>query len=112
CHQPMVAALGRIAREPSQATPDRYQLAILSDRNTSEHRVPLPSLLAVGAVHHHLVRHLERTKIGLVVESGEAREIHHFCLLFGYGADAVNPYLAFRAMMWMKAEGVLDGEYT
>lgn len=65
---------------------------------TSAHRVPVSSLLAVGAVHHHLVATMERTCIGLVVESAEPREVHHFCTLVGFGADAICPYLAIEAI--------------
>ncbi|MFO0919467.1 MAG: glutamate synthase large subunit, partial [Planctomycetaceae bacterium] len=70
------------------------------------------ALLATGAVHHHLVKHEERTQIGLVVETGEAREVHHLCLLTGYGADAVNPYLAFEALWHAQDNGELPGEWT
>ncbi|MBA5791024.1 hypothetical protein H3280_28995, partial [Escherichia coli] len=68
---------------------------ILSDRMVGPDRIPIPSLLAVAAVHHHLIRKGLRTAAGLVIETGEAREIHHFCCLAGYGAEAINPYLAF-----------------
>ena len=61
--------------------------------------MPLSSLAACGAVHHHLVRRAKRTRIGIVLETGEAREVHHHCLLVGYGADAINPYLAFEALV-------------
>ena len=71
---------------------------MLSDRKVSAVRVPVSSLLAVGTVHHHLVAQSERSRIGLVLETGEAREVHHHCLLVGYGADAINPYLAFEAL--------------
>jgi glutamate synthase (NADPH/NADH) large chain len=67
--------------------------------------------MATGAVHHHLVRHEERTQIGLLVESGEAREVHHFCLLIGYGADAVNPYLALYALRQARLDGKLTDDW-
>lgn len=70
-------------------------IIILSDRETNADLAPIPSVLAVGAVHHHLVREKTRSKVGIVVETGEAREVHHICMLLGYGATAVNPYLAF-----------------
>jgi glutamate synthase (NADPH) large chain len=70
--------------------------------------VPVSSLLACGAVHHHLVRRAKRTQIGIVLESGEAREVHHHCLLVGYGADAINPYLAFEALWQARRDGWLD----
>ena len=101
-------ALDRICNEASEAIDQGYQLIILSDRNVNADRLPVSSLLATGAVHHHLVRTHARTQIGLVVESAEAREVHHFCVLFGYGADAVNPYLAFDALRWLKARGRVD----
>ena len=103
----LTGALDRICQEATAAIDDGYQVIILSDRNISATRVPVSSLLASATVHHHLVRTHSRTKIGLVVESGEAREVHHFCLLFGYGADAVNPYLAFESLMWLRHRGLL-----
>ncbi|MDP7403445.1 MAG: glutamate synthase large subunit, partial [Gammaproteobacteria bacterium] len=86
-------------------------LVILSDRGVDESKVPIPSLLAVAGVHHHLVRNETRTRVGLVIESGEPREVHHFCLLLGYGAQAINPYMAFESLNDMVREGLLD-EYT
>ncbi len=81
---------------------------MLTDRAVGPDRVPVSSLLAVGTLHHHLVQTHARTRIGLVVESGEAREVHHHCLLIGYGADAVNPYLAFEALWDARQHGYLD----
>ncbi|WP_432798503.1 glutamate synthase large subunit [Poriferisphaera sp. WC338] len=101
-------ALDRICVESRQAIADGYQIIILSDRGTSATRVPISSLIAGGAVHHHLVKHQERTQVGLVIESGEAREVHHFCLLAGYGVDAVNPYMAFEAIYRMRNERIMD----
>ncbi len=103
----MTDALDRICNEASQAIEDGYSLIILSDRNISETRVPLSSLVACGAVHHHLVQTFSRTRIGLVLETGEAREVHHHCLLTGYGADAINPYLAFEAIWEAREKGQL-----
>ncbi len=105
-------ALERICEESRQAIRDGYSLIILSDRAVGPDRVPVSSLLATGAVHHHLVRHEERTRIGIVVESGEAREVHHFCLLIGYGADAVNPYLALYALRQAREDGRLPEDFT
>ncbi|MEZ6126478.1 MAG: glutamate synthase large subunit [Planctomycetaceae bacterium] len=105
-------ALERICQEARQAIKDGFSLIILSDRVVGPDRVPVSSLLATGAVHHHLVRHEERTQIGILVESGEAREVHHFCLLIGYGADAVNPYLALYALRHAREEGRISNEYT
>ncbi len=94
----MLAAIDRICAEAEQAIDDGYSLVVLSDRKLDGHHVPLSSLLACGAVHHHLIRKVKRTRIGIILETGEAREVHHHCLLIGYGADAINPYLAFEAL--------------
>ncbi|RMF42181.1 MAG: glutamate synthase large subunit [Planctomycetota bacterium] len=104
----LTAALDRICVEAEQAIRDGYSMLVLSDRATGQDRVPLPSLLATGCVHHHLVRNNLRTQIGIGVESGEAREVHHFCLLVGYGADAINPYLAFESLWQARRDGLLD----
>ena len=82
---------------------------VISDRDSDHTRAPIPSLLAVAAVHHHLVRTKERTKVALVVESGDAREVHHIAVLIGYGAAAVNPYLAFESIEDLIREGELTG---
>ncbi len=103
----MMAAIGRICQEAEDAIDEGYSLITLSDRQISRDRVPVSSLLATGAVHHHLVRRAKRTQIGIVVESGEAREVHHFCLLIGYGADAINPYLAFESLWQSRRDGLL-----
>ena len=87
-------ALDRLCGEASKAIRDGYSVVVLSDRGVSADCAPIPSLLATAAVHHHLIREGTRTKVGLVVESGEPREVHHFCLLLGYGAGAINPYVA------------------
>lgn len=104
----MKAALDRICEEASAAITQGKSLIILSDRNISKDRMPLSALVATGAVHHHLVATHQRTRIGLVVETGEAREVHHHCLLTGYGADAINPYLAFEALWQAQADQLLD----
>jgi len=105
-------ALDRICNEAEQAIDEGYSLVILSDRALSAERVPVSALLASGAVHHHLVRKAKRAQIGIIVESGEAREVHHHCLLVGYGADAINPYLAFEALWQAQRDGLLGGEYS
>jgi len=84
--------------EASAAVEEGYETLILSDRATDEDRVPIPSLLAVGGTHHHLIREGTRTDTGLVLESGQPCLVHHFCTLIGYGADAVNPYLAYETL--------------
>ena len=92
-------ALTALCEQTHQAIQEGYKLVILSDRGLSAERVPISALVAVGAVHQYLVKHHARTQIGLIVETGEAREVHHHCLLIGYGADAINPYLAF-TVLW------------
>ncbi len=104
----LIAALDRICEEASAAIADGRSLIVLSDRNMAPDKIPLSALLATGAVHHHLVRTQARTKIGIVVETGEAREVHHHCLLIGYGADAINPYLAFEALWQARLDGFLE----
>ncbi|PRP77897.1 glutamate synthase [Planoprotostelium fungivorum] len=88
-----VKALDRICRESQNSVKEGYRIIVLSDRNTSFQRVPLSTLVACGAVHHHLVDLKQRLKVVLVVETAEAREVHHMCVLLGYGADAICPYL-------------------
>ncbi len=106
----MTAALERICRESEEAIDEGYSVVILSDRNISPSRIPVSTLIATGAVHHHLVRQEKRTQIGLVVETGEAREVHHHCLLIGYGADAINPYVAFEALWQAYLDGMFPGD--
>ncbi|CAI5493255.1 unnamed protein product [Closterium sp. Naga37s-1] len=98
-------ALDRICAEASLAIEAGYKMLVLSDRATSPTRVPVSALLAVGAVHQHLVRTLQRTRIGIVVESGEPREVHHFCTLVGFGADAISPYVATEAIWRLQVDG-------
>jgi glutamate synthase (NADPH/NADH) large chain len=105
-------ALDRMCAEAADAIAQGFSLVVLSDRACSADRIPVSALLACGAVHHHLVRNELRTRIGLVLETGEAREVHHHCLLVGYGADAINPYLAFEALAKSREDGVLDSDWT
>src|SRR3546814_19367490 len=81
----------------SAAIADGAKIIVLSDRYSSEELAPIPSLLLTAAVHHHLIREKTRTRVGLVVECGDAREVHHMALLLGYGAGAITPYLADRS---------------
>ncbi len=104
----MMSALERICQAAEQAIDEGFSLVILSDREIGPHRVPLSALMACGAVHHRLVAKAKRTRLGLILETGEAREVHHHCLLIGYGADAINPYLAFEALWEARREGWLD----
>ncbi len=105
-------ALTKDLQRSLQAIADGYSLIILSDRAASHDRVAMSSLLACGAVHHHLVRNQERTQIGIVLESGEAREVHHHCLLIGFGADAINPYIAFESLSQARRDGILAEKWT
>jgi glutamate synthase (NADPH) large chain len=93
--------LDDLCKAAEEAVDNGHRLVVISDRNVSETLVPIPALLSVSAVHHYLIRQEKRGKIGLIVESGEAREVHHFALLIGYGACAVNPYLAFESITQM-----------
>ncbi|MFM9973857.1 MAG: glutamate synthase large subunit [Beijerinckiaceae bacterium] len=106
----MEDALERLCERAEAAVHGRYNIIILSDRLVGPDRTPIPSLLATAAVHHHLIRKGLRTSVGLVIESGEPREIHHFACLAGYGAEAINPYLAFDTLLAMKAKGDLPDE--
>jgi glutamate synthase (NADPH/NADH) large chain len=106
--QGLMAALTRICDEATAAIRDGYSLIILSDRNIAATRMAISALAACGAVHHHLVAAHQRTRIGLIIETGEAREVHHHCLLTGYGADAINPYLAFESLWQASRDGLLD----
>jgi glutamate synthase domain-containing protein 2/glutamate synthase domain-containing protein 1/glutamate synthase domain-containing protein 3 len=100
----MEAAIHKLCDQSEGAVRDGVNIIILSDRRAGADRIPIPSLLACAAVHHHLIREGLRTSVGLVVESAEPREVHHFCCLAGYGAEAINPYLAFETLVAMKDE--------
>lgn len=100
--------LARISAEAETAADKGIELVVLSDRSIGQDRVPVSALLAVGSVHHHLVKQAKRTRIGLAIETGEAREVHHHCLLIGYGADAINPYLAFESLWQARRDGLMD----
>ena len=103
----LAAALERVRRECSAAVDAGARILILSDRDCDPDHAPIPSLLLTSAVHQHLVRTGQRTQVGLVVETGEAREVHHVALLIGYGAAAVNPYLAFETIEDLVATGAI-----
>src|SRR5438552_351419 len=100
-------AVEDLQRRASRAIADGHNVIILSDRGASHEQAAVPSLLATAAVHHHLVRRGERVRFGLVVETGDAREVHHMCLLIGYGAGALNPWVAFETLDDMIREGLL-----
>jgi glutamate synthase (NADPH) large chain len=103
----LARALDGLCRRASLAIQSGYTIIILSDRGVDEEYAPIPSLLALTAVHNHLVREKTRTQVALVVESGEPREVMHFCLLIGYGASAVNPYLVIETLEALATQGRL-----
>jgi glutamate synthase (NADPH/NADH) large chain len=102
-------ALDRVRREVSTAIASGARIIVLSDRESTEQMAPIPSLLLTSAVHHHLIREKSRTRVGLIVEAGDVREVHHVALLIGYGAAAVNPYLAMESVEDLVRDGVLQG---
>lgn len=103
------AALDRVCAEVSEAIRQGVRIVVLSDRHSSAEQMPIPSLLLTSAVHHHLIREKTRTQVGLVIETGDAREVHHVACLIGYGAGAVNTYLAFDTIEDLIARGELSG---
>ncbi|GIH02992.1 glutamate synthase [Rhizocola hellebori] len=103
------ARLIEICRHISEAIEDGARLIVLSDRDATADLAPIPSLLLTACVHHHLIREQTRTMVGLITETGDAREVHHMALLLGYGAGAVNPYLAFESIEDMIASGEITG---
>ena len=104
-------SLDKVCAEAQKAIKENYSFIILSDRGVNKEYAALPVLLAMGAVHHHLVRKSMRTQIGIVVESAEPREVFHFALLFGYGADCVNPYLAYETLQYLISDRMLEGDF-
>ncbi|WP_182419553.1 glutamate synthase large subunit [Bartonella sp. HY038] len=108
----MEGAVSRLCERAEAAVHGGYNIIILSDRQVGPDRIPIPALLATASVHHHLIRRGLRTSVGLVVESGEPREIHHFCCLAGFGAEAINPYLAFDTLIDMYRRGEFPVEVS
>jgi glutamate synthase domain-containing protein 2/glutamate synthase domain-containing protein 1/glutamate synthase domain-containing protein 3 len=102
-------AMTDLCGKVNDAIREGYNVVVLSDRGVGPEWAPIPSLLAVAGVHHHLIREGSRTRVGLVLESGEPREVHHFALLIGYGCGAINPYLAFETLDDMIRQGLLSG---
>src|SRR5690606_13897399 len=96
-----------LCNEAEKAISEGKNIIIISDRNSTEECAPIPSLLAIGAVHHHLVKKKIRTSAGLVLESGDIRETHHFATAIGYGASAINPYMALESLLSMFEKGEL-----
>ncbi|RZM82526.1 glutamate synthase large subunit [Leptolyngbya iicbica] len=105
----METAIDDICRQADHAIASGTNLIILSDRGIDQNHAAIPALLAVSGLHHHLIRNGTRTRVGLVLESGEPREVHHYAVLLGYGCGAINPYLAFETIESMIDEGVLNG---
>ena len=105
----MEKALDRIFRKADQAISEGANIIILSDRGVNESQAAIPALLASSGLHHHLIRKEIRTNLGIVLETGEAREVHHFCTLIGYGVTAINPYLAFETIKELSEKDMLDG---
>ena len=103
----MEQAMADLCAKASRAIEDGTNILILSDRGVDKNSAPIPALLAVAGLHHHLIREGTRTRVGLVLESGEPREVHHFSLLIGYGCGAINPYVAFETLDDMIQEGLL-----
>ncbi|MEX2600522.1 MAG: glutamate synthase large subunit [Balneolaceae bacterium] len=101
-------ALDKMFESADKAIEKGVNILILSDRDFNRKKAPIPALLAVAGLHHHLIRRGTRTQVGLVIESGEPRETHHFCTLIGYGADAVNPYMAYESLHDLIREGLLE----
>src|SRR5439155_23498799 len=106
--QALEAALKRLCWEATEAVLADINMLIISDRAVAKDRVAIPAALATAAVHHHLIRQGLRMQTGLVVETGEAREVHRFCALAGYGAEAVNPYLAFETLEQIRIDNRLS----
>lgn len=104
----LTKALDRICDEATEAAKTGFTLVVLSDRLAGLERVPISAPLSLGAVHHHLIQKRQRMKVGLIVETGEAREVHHVCVLLGYGADAICPYLVFETLAALRAEAKLQ----
>ena len=102
-------AIERVRRQASRDIEDGCTILILSDRGVDQDHSPIPSLLAVSAVHHHLIREGTRVKVGLVLETGEPRETHHYASLIGYGAGAINPYLALESIAGLVEDGRIEG---
>jgi glutamate synthase (NADPH) large chain len=105
-------ALNRICQEAEKAVKAGKKIIVLSDKKISAEYAPIPSLLSIGAVHHHLVEHRIRTHAGLLVEAGDVWEVHHFATIIGYGASAINPYMALETIHFLNKEGLLGKDIT
>jgi glutamate synthase domain-containing protein 1 len=108
----LTQALDQVCREAEMRIDEGHSMIILSDRNISPDMAAIPSLLAISGVHHYLIRKGKRHLSGLFIETGEAREVHHFAALIGYGASGINPYLVFESMIDLKDSAYISGEMT
>lgn len=108
----LLPAINQICNEACKAAENGYTLLVLSDKKAGKEMVPISALLALGAVHHHLINERKRNKIGLIIETGEAREVHHMCVLLGFGADAICPYLVWEIFSNLREEGLIKSELT
>ncbi len=108
-HQALKARIDEICQEASEQVEKGIRFIVLSDRDSSNDLAPIPSLLITSAVHHHLIREKRRTEVGLIVEAGDVREVHHVALLVGFGAAAVNPYLAMESVEDLVRQGIVTG---
>ncbi|KAI2798425.1 hypothetical protein RDWZM_010184 [Blomia tropicalis] len=106
--QGLLKRLDQIRKEACQAARDGYTVIVLSDRRAGPKYVPVSILLALGSTHHYLINERQRMKVALVLETGEAREVHHMCVLLGYGADAICPYLVFETVAALREEGIIE----
>jgi glutamate synthase domain-containing protein 2/glutamate synthase domain-containing protein 1/glutamate synthase domain-containing protein 3 len=104
-------SVDNLCKESEEAILKGYNLIILSDKNVNDKLIPIPSLLAISSVHHYLIKKGLRSKVDLISESGEPREVHHFATLIGFGASAINPYLAYEAISKLKEDSLLDEDY-
>lgn len=105
-------ALDLLCEEAEKSILEGYNIIILSDKNVNDKILPIPSLLALSAVHHYLIKNGLRSKVDLIVESGEPREVHHFATLIGFGASAVNPYLVYESILKLQEDKFLNGDYN
>ena len=106
------AAIERVFADADVAMRDGAKILVLSDRGVDATHAPIPALMAVAGLHNHLVRNRKRTQVGIVLETGEPREVHHFALLIGYGASAINPYLALESLSRLKSDGYVVTDMT
>jgi glutamate synthase (ferredoxin) len=105
------SALKEVFKSADEAIADGNNILILTDRGINRHQAAIPTLLLMGGLHHHLVKAGTRTRVSIILETGEAREVHHFAVLLGYGADAINPYMVFETLHQMIEDKMLEIEF-